>query len=65
MVQLYTQDNIMAKIHEEVLVIKISVLLPDHADVTPVMGNENIQALEDVVKQLVNDERSLVEIERA
>lgn len=55
----------MAKIHEEVLVIKISVLVPDHADMTPVMDNDNIQALEDVVKQLVNDERSLVEIERA
>lgn len=55
----------MAKIHEEVLVIKISVLLPDSADMTPVMDNDNIQALEDVVKQLVNDERSLVEIERA
>lgn len=55
----------MAKIHEEVLVIKISVLLPDSADMTPVMGTENIQALEDVVKQLINDERSLVEIERA
>lgn len=55
----------MAKIHEEVLVVKISVLVPDHADITPIMGNDNIQALEDVLKQLVNDERSLVEIERA
>ncbi len=55
----------MAKIHEEVLVVKISVLVPDHSDMTEIMNNENIQALEDVVKQLVNDERSLVEIERA
>ena len=55
----------MAKIHEEVLVVKISVLLPDAADMTPIMGSENIQALEDVIKQLVNDERSLVEVERA
>lgn len=55
----------MAKIHEEVLVVKISVLLPDHADITPIMGEENMQALEDVLKQLVNDEHSLVEIEKA
>lgn len=55
----------MAKLHEEVLVVKISVLLPDHADMTPIMGNDNIQALEEVVKRLVNDERSLVEIEKA
>ena len=55
----------MAKIHEEVLVVKISVLLPDACDMTPIMGEENVQALEDVLKQLVNDERSLIEIERA
>lgn len=55
----------MAKIHEEVLVVKISVLLPDACDITPIMGEENVQALEDVLKQLVNDERSLIEIEKA
>jgi hypothetical protein len=55
----------MAKIHEEVLVVKISVLLPDHTDMTPIMDNENIRALEDVVKQLVNNDCSLVEVERA
>ena len=55
----------MAKIHEEVLVVKISVLLPDAVDITPIMSEDNIQALGEVVKQLVNDERSLVEIEKA
>ena len=55
----------MAKIHEEVLVVKISVLLPDTVDMTPIMDNDNIQALQEVVKQLAGDERSLVEIERA
>ena len=55
----------MAKIHEEVVVIKVSVLLPDAADMTPIMDEDNLQALEDVVKQLVNDDRSLVEIESA
>lgn len=55
----------MAKIHEEVLVVKISVLLPDACDMTPIMEGDNLQALEDVVKQLVNDERSIIEIEKA
>lgn len=55
----------MAKIHEEVIVLKISVLLPDSCDMTEIMNQENINALEDVVKQLVNDGRSLIEIEKA
>ena len=55
----------MAKIHEEVLVVKISVLVPDACDITPIMDGDNIQALQDVLKQLVNDERSLIEVEKA
>jgi hypothetical protein len=55
----------MAKIHEEVLVIKISTLLPDAADMTNIMDQENIQALEEVIKQMAGDNRTLVEIERA
>jgi hypothetical protein len=42
----------MAKINEEVLVIKISTLLPDQADMTAVMDQDNIA-----------DNRTLVEIE--
>jgi len=56
----------MAKIHEEVLVIKISTLLPDAADMTPIMGSENISALKEVIEQMAGaDGRTLVEIEKA
>lgn len=55
----------MAKLHEEVIVIKVSTLLPDHADMTAIMGDENIEALKQVVEQLAGDNRTLVEIERA
>lgn len=65
MAALYIQDNNMAKINEEVLVIKISTMLPDAADMTPIMGNDNIKALEEVILQLAGDNRTIVEIERA
>lgn len=55
----------MAKINEEVLVIKISTLLPDTCDMTPIMGDENIAALKQVLEQLAGDNRTLIEIEKA
>lgn len=55
----------MAHINEEVVVIKISTLLPDSADMTPIMSDENITALQQVIEQLAGDNRTLVEIERA
>ena len=55
----------MAKMNEEVLVIKITTLLPDNCDMTPIMGEENITALRQVIEQLAGDNRTLVEIERA
>jgi hypothetical protein len=55
----------MAKINEEILVIKISTLLPDAADMTPIMNPDNTQALAEVIKQMAGDNRTLVEIERA
>ena len=56
----------MAKINEEIIVIKISTLLPDSADVTAVMDDANISALEQVIQQMAGDgARTLVEIERA
>jgi hypothetical protein len=56
----------MAKIQEEVLVIKISTLLPDVAEMTPIMGSENISALKEVIEQMAGaDGRTLVEIEKA
>lgn len=55
----------MAKINEEILVIKISTLLPDAADTTPIMDANNVSALEEVIRQMAGDNRTLVEIERA
>lgn len=55
----------MAKLNEEVLVIKVSTILPDHADMTPIMTEENIAALKQVIEQLAGDNRTLVEIEQA
>ena len=55
----------MAHINEEVLVIKISTLLPDACDMTPIMGEDNIHALREVIEQLAGDSKTLVEIERA
>jgi len=55
----------MAKIHEEIIVIKISTLLPDDADANNIMDHDNIQALEQVVKEFAGDNRTLVDIERA
>jgi hypothetical protein len=54
----------MAKIHEEIIVIKISTLLPDAVDMTNIMDHDNIQALEQVVKEFAGDNRTIVEIER-
>jgi hypothetical protein len=55
----------MAKIQEEIIVIKISTLLPDQADMTPVMGAEQIDALRQVIQEFAGDSRTLVEIEQA
>jgi hypothetical protein len=55
----------MARINEEVIIIKISTLLPDTADMTPIMDDENISALKQVVEQLAGSNRTIVEIERA
>ena len=54
----------MAKLNEEVIIIKISTLLPDGADMTALMDDDNISALQQVVEQLAGDTRTLVEIER-
>ncbi len=55
----------MAKINEEVLVIKISTLLPDHADMTPIMDQDNIQSLIAVITELAGDNRTIIEVEKA
>jgi len=55
----------MAKINEEIIVVKISTLLPDAAEMTPIMAGENLEALTAVIREMVGDHRTLVEIERA
>lgn len=54
----------MAKINEEILVVKISTLLPDAADMTPIMDDDNIHALAAVIREMAGDNRTLVEIEK-
>lgn len=55
----------MAKIIEEILVIKISTLVSDSAEMSPIMDDNNVQALEEVIAQMTGNNRTLVEIERA
>jgi hypothetical protein len=55
----------MAKIIEEILVIKVSTLMPDTADMTPIMDADNVQALEAVIREMAGNNRTLVEVERA
>jgi hypothetical protein len=54
----------MAKLHEEVLVIKVSKLLKDSETTTEIMSNETLVSLEAVVEELAGA-GTLVEIERA
>lgn len=55
----------MAHLSEEVLVIKISTLLPDGTEMTAIMDDANITALKEVIEQLAGSNKTLVEIERA
>jgi len=55
----------MAKLHEEVVVIKISKMLRDDVTATPVLlTNEVTQSLEAVVQELAGND-TLVEIQIA
>lgn len=54
----------MAKINEEILVIKISTLLPDSYDMTAIMDDANIDTLRQAIEQMCGDNRTLVEIEK-
>lgn len=55
----------MAKLNEEILVIKISTLVPDSVESSPIMDNDNIQALQQVIEEMAGSTRTLVEVERA
>jgi hypothetical protein len=54
----------MAKLHEEVLVIKVSKLLKDSESTSEIISNETLRNLEAVVEELAGA-GTLVEIERA
>lgn len=54
----------MAKLHEEVLVIKVSKLLKDSENTSEIISNEVLHSLEEVVGELAGV-GTLVEIERA
>jgi len=54
----------MAKLHEEVLVIKVSKLLKDSESTSEIVNNEVLRSLEEVVSELAGA-GTLVEIERA
>ena len=55
----------MAKINEEIIVVKISTLLPDSAETVPIMAGDNLEALAAVIREMAGDSRTIVEIERA
>lgn len=52
----------MAKINESVLVIKISELVPDSAEITPILNEEIIEQIKAVMEELAGD-KALVEVE--
>jgi hypothetical protein len=54
----------MAKLQEEVLVIKVSKLLKDSENITEIISNDILHSLESVVEELAGA-GTLVEIERA
>ena len=54
----------MAKLHEEVLVIKISKMLKDTETASEIIDNEILHSLESVVEELAGA-GTLVEIQRA
>ena len=54
----------MAKIQEEVIVIKLSRLIKDNVDATSVASEDILKALEQVAQELVGD-NIVVEVEKA
>ena len=54
----------MAKIHEEVVIIKFSRLVKDSTDIAPIANSDITTALEQVAQELAGDS-VVVEIEKA
>jgi len=51
----------MAKLHEEIIVVKVSKLLKDSEQPEPIMGSETVASLEAVIQELAGT-NVLVEI---
>lgn len=51
----------MAKLHEEIIVVKVSKLLKDSEQPAPIMGAETVASLEAVIQELAG-QSVLVEI---
>jgi hypothetical protein len=51
----------MAKLHEELIVVKVSKLLKDNEPVSPIMSAETVTSLEAVIQELAG-QGVLVEI---
>ena len=55
----------MAKVIEEIVVIKLTTIVKDTEEHKPSLNNENIDTINQVVDSLVEGKTTLVEVERA
>lgn len=51
----------MAKLHEEIIVVKVSKLLKDNEQPQTIMGQETVASLEQIIQELAGS-NALVEI---
>lgn len=54
----------MAIVHEEIVIIKVSKLVKDHADAPILITADTISAIEQVAQELIGD-GAIVEVEEA
>lgn len=54
----------MAKIHEEILVIRISKLVREGEDKGPLVGNDFVAGIEAMAAEILNDPAAIVEVVR-
>lgn len=54
----------MAIVHEEIVIIKVSKLVKDHADAPILITADTISAIEQVAQELIGDD-AIVEVEEA
>ena len=54
----------MAKVHEEYVIVKISKLVKDNADIGPVVTDEISETIVEAVESLIGDSSFVVELEQ-